>query len=95
PWESLGCDRPEPLHPFQFDALPALDHRLFQLWLGRGMTVILGNLSAAWGTDHRISIDRQTIRTAQELGINLLHAACRRRQIARTSLNPQSPSDHA
>lgn len=95
PWEALERDRPELLSPFQFDALPALDGRLFQLWLGRGATVILGNLSAAWGANERISLERTTIRTAQELGINLLQVACRRRQVARASFSPPSPSDNA
>jgi hypothetical protein len=40
-------------------------------------------LSNAWGLDDG-SLDRNDIRTAQELGINFLHFALRRRQMVQS-----------
>jgi hypothetical protein len=43
--------------------------------------LIMGELSAAWGLDEELSLPRSDIRTAQELGINILHFAWHRRQL--------------
>ncbi len=94
PWESVSLERPERSHPFQFDAFPDLGGRLHQLWLGNGAIVALGQLALAWGGDARVPLDRQTLRTAQELGIDFLLAACQRRQLTR-ALHPTTPTEHA
>jgi hypothetical protein len=52
-----------------------------QLLVGGGIILIVGDLSAGWGIDELRSLPRETIRTAQEMGINLLHYAWRRRQM--------------
>lgn len=40
-----------------------------------------GELSAAWGLDDNLKLDRNDIRTAQKLGIDFLHFALQRRQM--------------
>jgi hypothetical protein len=64
-----------------FAALPTINEQPIQLLTGGGIIVIIGNLSIAWGLDETLSIPRETIRTAQEMGINILHFAWRRRQL--------------
>jgi hypothetical protein len=51
-----------------------------QIWQGGGIILVTGTLSNAWGLDDEL-LNRNDIRTAQELGINILHFALRRRQI--------------
>jgi hypothetical protein len=41
----------------------------------------VGDLSSAWGLDPDLSLSRADIRTAQELGINILHFAWKRRSM--------------
>jgi hypothetical protein len=74
---------PHPLrtHPFLFAALPVVGEEPIQLLVGGGIILIVGDLSAGWGIDELRSLPRETIRTAQEMGINLLHYAWRRRQM--------------
>ena len=41
----------------------------------------MGDLGSAWGLDRELSLPRLVIRTAQELGINILNYARTRRQL--------------
>jgi hypothetical protein len=67
--------------PFLFAALPTINEQPIQILTGGGIIVVIGNLSSAWGLDEEFSLPRETIRTAQEMGINILHFAWRRRQL--------------
>jgi hypothetical protein len=71
-----------------FAGLPTINDQPIHLLIGGGIIVIIGNLSIAWGLDETLSLPRETIRTAQEMGINILHFAWRRRQLMQ-SLNSQ------
>jgi hypothetical protein len=46
-----------------------------------GIIVVIGNLSSAWGLNGNLSLSRETIRSAQEMGMNILHFAWRRREL--------------
>ncbi len=84
PLKSLAqMDRKHPIRtkPFLFAGLPHINKHPISIWLGGGIVVVIGNLSSAWGLDEKLSIPRETIRTAQEMGINILHFAWRRRQL--------------
>ncbi len=67
--------------PFLFGALPHIEGQQIELWSGCGVILVRGALSSAWGLDEEYLRDRNEIRTAQELGINILHLAWRRRQM--------------
>ncbi|HBB34785.1 MAG TPA: hypothetical protein DDZ80_12455 [Cyanobacteria bacterium UBA8803] len=79
--QKLSRNHPLRLKPFLFAALPHIDNYAIQLFTADGLIVVIGNLSAAWGLDDILSLSRETIRTAQEMGINILHFAWRRRQL--------------
>lgn len=79
--ENLIQNHPIRTQPFLFAALPTINEQPIKLLVGVGIVIIIGNLSAAWGLDETLSLPRETIRTAQELGVNLLHFAWRRRHL--------------
>lgn len=81
PLEQLNRTCPLRTQPFLFSALPLINEQPIQILMGGGIIVALGDLSAAWGLDEKLSLPRETIRTAQEMGINILHFAWRRRQL--------------
>jgi hypothetical protein len=76
-------DRHHPLRtqPFLFAALPTVREQPIKLLSGGGIVLIVGDLSSAWGLDPDLSLSRADIRTAQELGINILHFAWKRRSM--------------
>lgn len=80
--------------PFLFSTLPTLEGQPLKLFVGGGIVVAIGSLSSAWGVER--PLPRETIRTAQELGINLLHFAWRRRRLTQLqtlgqTLEPAAP----
>lgn len=79
--ERLNRNHPLRTQPFLFSALPTIEEQPTQILIGGGIIFAIGNLSSAWGLDEELSLSRETIRTAQEMGINLLHFAWRRRQM--------------
>ncbi|MEA5514601.1 DUF4159 domain-containing protein [Nodularia sp. UHCC 0506] len=74
-------DRNHPMRtkPFLFAAFPTLSQKPMQILIAGGIVLVIGELSAAWGLDEKLTLPRETIRTAQELGINILHFAWARR----------------
>ena len=91
PLERLNRNYPLRTQPFLFAALPTINEQPIQILTGGGIIVVIGNLSAAWGLDEKPYLPRETIRTAQEMGINILHFAWRRRQLTQ-SLHKDSKS---
>jgi hypothetical protein len=79
--EPLNRNHPLRIQPFLFSALPTINEQPIQILIGDGIVFVVGNLSFAWGLDEELSLPRETIRTAQEMGINILHFAWRRRQM--------------
>jgi len=80
-WQQLIRNHPIRTQPFLFAALPQINHQRIQLWNGGGIVLVEGDLSGAWGLDDNLSLERNDIRTAQELAINILYFASYRRQI--------------
>ncbi|BAU15071.1 hypothetical protein LEP3755_56280 [Leptolyngbya sp. NIES-3755] len=74
PWNQLQNGHLLLSKPFLFSALPTVKHQPIQLWAGDGLIVMFGELSTAWQNSDR-TLSRETIRSAQEFGINLLHYA--------------------
>jgi hypothetical protein len=83
PLKPLEESRRNPLRtkPFLFAALPIINQQTIRVLIGGGIILIVGDLASAWGLDGELSLPRLVIRTAQELGINILHYAWKRRQL--------------
>ena len=80
PLEELRRNHPLRTQPFMFAALPMVNQHLIQLFVGGGIILVVGDLAASWGPDQALTLSRVVIRTAQELGINILQYAWKRRQ---------------
>jgi len=80
PLEELRRDHPLRTKPFLFAAMPMINQQLIQVLIGGGIILVIGDIASAWGLDRGFSLPRLTIRTAQELGINILQYAWKRRQ---------------
>jgi hypothetical protein len=87
PWQALPLDHPLRSRPFLFAALPELDQTPLQLWSGGGVILVAGALSTAWAPDRHLARSRQDLRTAHELGINILQFAWRRHQLTQLMTN--------
>lgn len=81
PLEELQRSHPLRTKPFLFAALPMVNQQQIKILIGGGIILVIGDLATAWGLDRDLSLPRLTIRTAQELGINILHYAWKRRQL--------------
>jgi hypothetical protein len=77
----LGHDHPIRRYPFLFAALPQVDGYALTLFNRGGIVMVIGDLPGAWSLDEQLTQSRESIRAAQELGINLLHFAWRRRHL--------------
>lgn len=77
----LGPSHPLRCQPFRFDLLPIVEGLPTFIAIGVGWIVSLGQLSSAWNPDRPYPLSQPTIRATQELGLNLLHFAWRRKQL--------------
>ncbi len=80
-WEDLEPNHPLRTEPFLFAALPSIEGEQIKIKTCGGLIIIIGDLSSAWGFNPGLDLPRETIRTAQEMAINILHFAWRRRQM--------------
>ncbi|WOD37093.1 hypothetical protein [Nodosilinea sp. E11] len=93
-WAQLGtlsAQHPLQVHPFRFGMLPLIYDRPLALFNWGGVVVVVGDLISAWGGEQAYFLPRETIRSAQELGINLLHFAWQRRLWATDQRLPLAP----
>jgi Domain of unknown function (DUF4159) len=81
PIEELRRDHPLRIRPFLFAALPVIGKQPIRLLTGGGIVLIIGDIGSAWGLDRELSLPRMTIRSAHELGINILNYGVKRRQL--------------
>ena len=66
--------------PFLFAALPLdCQEQPLEILVEGGIILVSGDLASLWGLDEQLSLSRETIRSAQELGINILNYAWKRR----------------
>lgn len=77
-------DRQNPLRnqPFLFSKFPTIAQQDIKIFNWGGVILVLGNLAVAWGLSKEIDLSRETIRSAQEMGINILHFAWKKRQLS-------------
>ncbi len=94
PGNTGRLDRQHPLRhqPFLFAQWPRLTSKPMEILNWGGVTVAIGDLALGWGLDDELLRPRQTIRAAQELGINLLHFAWQRRELTQLLHLPPSES---
>lgn len=81
PLEELRRSHPLRTKPFLFAGLPIVNQQPIQMFSGGGIILVIGDLATSWGLDQDLTLSRFDIRTAQELGINILQYAWRRRQL--------------
>jgi hypothetical protein len=86
---SVPFSHPIRNQPFAFSQFPLIEGCPIHLKTWGGVGLAIGSISKAWGIDEQWSMPRETIRAAQELGINLLHFAWRRHQL--TQLQQPEP----
>jgi hypothetical protein len=75
---AISYDHPLQSQPFLFGQLPTVNGQSLYLLNWGGIVVMVGDLSLHWIGDEMLT--REAIRSAQELGINLLQFAGQRRQ---------------
>ncbi|HIK08256.1 MAG TPA: DUF4159 domain-containing protein [Trichormus sp. M33_DOE_039] len=95
PLEDLRkLDRNHPMRtlPFLFAALPVINQKPIQILIAGGIVLVIGDLSSAWGLDEKLTLTRETIRTAQELGINILYFSWSRKQMTQLQKQTISPT---
>ena len=75
-----GPDANHPLRrtPFGFSQWPILRFEPLRIFAGGGIVFVLGDLSAAWAAPPERALPRERVRSAQELGINILNFAWQR-----------------
>lgn len=67
--------------PFFFGQFPVIQGQEIQILNWGGIILTLGNISQGWTLNTGLMLPRETIRSSQEMGINILHFAYRRRQL--------------
>ncbi|MEX0271144.1 hypothetical protein AB3R30_18565 [Leptolyngbyaceae cyanobacterium UHCC 1019] len=76
----LADDHPLYWQPFTFSQLPDCQGYPIILRTWGGLVLMLGDLTRCWSRSANPPIPRETLRSAQEWGINLLHFAAQRQQ---------------
>ncbi|MEM6253152.1 MAG: hypothetical protein AAF821_09540 [Cyanobacteria bacterium P01_D01_bin.156] len=79
--QPLNMDHVVRSQPFNFHRLPTLNTRPIGLYGWGGLLLLVGPLLEAWTLDSPLELSREEIRSAQELGINLLNFAAQRRRM--------------
>lgn len=89
----ISSEAPLRTQPFLFSRWPDVGVQPVELFCWGGIILMIGNLAAVWGPDDTGTRSRETIRTAHELGINLLHYGWRRRQLMQlqSGHHPEAP----
>lgn len=80
--------------PFLFGVLPDIQSNPIQLHLCGGCVLVEGRLSPHWGLTEGAVLPRSDIRTAQELGINILHYIWQRRQFTQLRQWEETSDNH-
>ena len=80
----LHPEHPLRIHPFTFNQLPQQQDKTIYIQNWGGLVWMVGDLSRCWGSNGDPDLDRMTLRSAQEWGINLLHFAVQRKEWLRS-----------
>lgn len=88
---TIDATHPLRTEPFLFGAWPSIGTQPLQCFCWGGVVLVVGHLAGLWGPDARGTLPRDTIRTAHELGINLLYYAWRRRHLLQLQAIDSAP----
>lgn len=77
----LNRDHPLRSQPFLFAQFPVIHGMPIEILAWGGIVLVIGDLSQAWTLADDLMLPRETVRAAQELGINFLHFAWKRKQL--------------
>lgn len=77
--------------PFLFSQWPQAGEQPVSLFAWGGIVLCVGPLAPQWGPDGVPERSRQAIRSAHEMGINLLHYAWQRRQLMQLQQGDRTP----
>jgi hypothetical protein len=77
----LNRDHPLRSQPFLFAQFPVIQGMPIEILAWDGIVLVIGDLSSAWALADGLVLSRETVRAAQELGINILHFAWKRKQL--------------
>lgn len=81
PLKPLNKRHPLRRTPFLFAAMPNNAEKPIKLLVSGGIILSIGDLASLWGLDENLTLSRESIRSGQELGINILHYAWQRRMM--------------
>jgi hypothetical protein len=91
----IAANHPLRRQPFQFGRFPLIRQAPTELFNWGGVLLVVGDVISAWGGEASLSMEREEIRSAQELGVNILHFAWQRRHLMHCltppTLQPSSP----
>ncbi len=73
--------------PFLFSDLPIVNHETIQVFNWGGIILSVGFLSSGWGNQENMNLSRETLRSAQEFGINILDFACQKQLLSKLQFN--------
>lgn len=89
-FSELPAKHPLRSQPFLLPKLSGIIEQPIQIMVDEAVIVVLGELSPIWGGESAQDLSRSTIRNCQELGINILNYAAKRREIHQSmQINPQ------
>ena len=91
----VDVNHPIRRYPFLFSQFPLVNGQPVSLSSLGGIVVMVGDLTSSWDIQESRPQSRETIRTAQELGINLLHFAWRRRHFMQLQHRSPAPTNTA
>ena len=80
---AIAHNHPLRNQPFLFARFPTINEQQIEVLNWGGIILVIGDLSAAWGLNSSLNLSRESIRTAQELGINILHFAWQKRHLTK------------
>lgn len=89
PWQAFSAFSPHhPLRtqPFLFTLLPQVRNLTMQIWGCGSFMLVIGDLTSIWGG--QLEVPRETIRSIQELGVNLLNFGWHNHHIQRMTTTP-------
>ncbi|MEM9264317.1 MAG: hypothetical protein AAGA46_02215 [Cyanobacteria bacterium P01_F01_bin.13] len=89
-FKPLAMDYVLRLQPFSFSRLPTINAQPIGLYGWGGLLLLVGPLPQVWQITEALDLPREEIRSAQELGINLLNFAAQRRRMHQW-LKPSTP----
>jgi hypothetical protein len=92
PWEKLPFLHPFRCQPFTFSRLPTFADQLHKILVGRGFSVILGNITSALQGYLGEPLGRSDLRAAEELGINALYTTWQRHRLTQLQALPDGSS---